>query len=259
MATVIYPSPVFGPVQSRRLGVSLGINLLPGDGKVCSFDCIYCECGLNAQHVAREPLPSRRAVREALELRLREMALRGKVPDALTFAGNGEPTGHPKFAEIVDDTLRLRDIYCPKARVCVLSNATFIFRDRVFEALKHVDCNILKLDTVSPAYIARVNRPARLLQPDALVSRMKEFGGHCMVQTLFMRGTDFDGRSVCNTGDEFVLPWVEAVKDIAPQKVMIYTVSRDTPCPTLQKATPTELDRIKDLLTACGLEASVSY
>ncbi|MBO7110207.1 MAG: radical SAM protein, partial [Prevotella sp.] len=159
MSTVIYPSPIFGPVHSRRLGLSLGINLLPADGKVCSFDCIYCECGFNEAHRPNLPMPTRQEVAEALEQRLQQMQAEGRMPDVLTFAGNGEPTCHPHFAEIIDDVIALRDKYCPEAKVSVLSNSTLIHRQQVHDALLRVDNNILKLDTVSPEYIQRVDHP----------------------------------------------------------------------------------------------------
>ena len=152
--TIIFPSPIFGPIHSRRLGVSLGINLLPDDGKVCSFDCIYCECGFNAEHRTKKLLPTREEVRTALEEKLKDMQANGPAPDVLTFAGNGEPTAHPHFPEIIDDTLALRDKYFPKAKVSVLSNSTFIDRPAVFDALNKIDNNILKLDTVDEEYMA---------------------------------------------------------------------------------------------------------
>ena len=152
--TIIFPSPIFGPIHSRRLGVSLGINLLPDDGKVCSFDCIYCECGFNAEHRTKKLLPTREEVRAALEEKLKDMQVNGPAPDVLTFAGNGEPTAHPHFPEIIEDTLALRNQYFPKAKVSVLSNSTFIDRPAVFEALNKVDNNILKLDTVDEEYMA---------------------------------------------------------------------------------------------------------
>lgn len=259
MATIIYPSPIFGPVHSRRLGVSLGINLLPGDGKLCSFDCLYCECGLRREHPAHLRYPTREEVREALEQRLTDMTLHGPTPDVLTFAGNGEPTMHPLFPEILDDVIALRNRYFPQAKVSVLSNATFITRQAVFDALLRVDNNILKLDTVDPAYIQRIDRPTGRYDLGTLVERMKAFGGRCDIQTMFMKGTDFDGQSVDNTSDAYVLPWLDVVRDIAPAKVMIYTIDRETPCPTLQKATPAELDRIAALVEAAGLPCSVSY
>ena len=157
--TVIYPSPIFGPVHSRRLGVSLGINLLPADGKVCTFDCIYCECGFNKDHRPSKALPTREEVREALETRLLDMRQNGPTPDVLTFAGNGEPTSHPHFPEIIEDTLALRDKYFPNAKVSVLTNSTFIHRPAVFNALNKIDNNILKLDTVNEEYIHLLDRP----------------------------------------------------------------------------------------------------
>ena len=159
MSTIIYPSPIFGPVHSRRLGISLGINLLPADGKVCSFDCIYCECGFNEDHRPSLPLPTREEVARKLEEKLQQMVADEQLPDVLTFAGNGEPTCHPHFAEIISDTIRLRDQYCPKAKVSVLSNSTMIHRQQVHDALMRVDNNILKLDTVDPAYINKVDHP----------------------------------------------------------------------------------------------------
>lgn len=259
MATIIYPSPIFGPVHSRRLGVSLGINLLPGDGKLCSFDCLYCECGLRCEHPSHLRYPTREEVREALEKRLIDMTQNGPSPDVLTFAGNGEPTMHPEFPEIMDDVIALRDKYFPLARVSVLSNATFITRPKVFDTLLRVDNNILKLDTVDNTYIQRIDRPAGAYDLDALIRTMKAFKGHCMIQTMFMKGTDFEGYSVDNTTDDYVLPWLDVVRDIAPSKVMIYTIDRETPCLTLKKATHEELDNIATRVEAAGLPCSVSY
>lgn len=256
--TVIYPSPIFGPVHSRRLGVSLGINLLPSDGKVCSFDCIYCECGFNADHRAKSPLPTREEVRIALENKLREMQAQGPTPDVLTFAGNGEPTAHPHFPEIIEDTLMLRDRYFPKAKVSVLSNSTFIHKPAVFDALNRVDNNILKLDTISDEYIHLIDRPTGKYSVKAIIEHLKAFKGNCIIQTMFMKGT-YQGKEVDNTTDEYVLPWLEAVKEIAPQQVMIYTIDRETPEHALLKASHAELDRILDLLSRLGITASASY
>ena len=258
MSTIIYPAPIFGPVHSRRLGVSLGINLMPADGKVCTFDCVYCECGFNADFRPRQRRPTREEVREALEARLQDMQANGPAPDVLTFAGNGEPTAHPHFSEIIDDTLALRDRYFPKAKVSVLSNSTMLFRPEVVEALKRIDNNILKLDTVDPEYIRRVDRPTGAYDVNEIISRMKAFEGQLIIQTMFMKGTH-DGLSVDNTTDRYVLPWLDAVRDIAPRQVMIYTIDRETPDQNLQKATPEELDRIAALVREAGMEGSVSF
>ena len=204
------------------------------------------------------PSVPREEVCRALESRLKDMAANGPAPDVLTFAGNGEPTLHPQFAEIVEDTRMLRDRYFPDARISVLSNATQVFRPEVFGALKKVDNNILKLDTVDADYIRLVDRPAGHYDVDALVGRLKEFKGKVIIQTMFMKGT-FEGRDVDNTSERFVRPWIETVKRIAPFEVMIYTIDRETPDHDLRKATHEELDGIADRLRKEGLLVSVSY
>lgn len=250
-----YPSPIFGPVHSRRLGISLGINLMPADGKVCTFDCIYCECGFNKDFRPTLPRPTREEVASALEAQLITMVGEGRLPDVLTFAGNGEPTAHPDFAAIIDDTIRLRDHYCPDAKVSVLSNATMLHRKEVFEALLKVDNNIQKLDTVDPQYINKVDRPtSKNYDVRKVIHHLKAFQGHVIIQTMFMKGEGVD-----NTGDEYVTPWMEALKDIRPQQVMVYTIDRNTPDHHLQKATREELDTIRDKVIACGIPCSASY
>ena len=258
MSTVIYSSPIFGPIHSRRLGISLGINLLPADGKVCSFDCIYCECGFNGDHRPTKPMPAREEVALHLEKKLQEMKADGQLPDVLTFAGNGEPTSHPHFAEIIDDTIRLRDQYCPKAKVCVLSNSTFIHRPQVHDALLRVDDNILKLDTVNPVYINKVDRPTGSYDVQTIIERMQAFHGHIIIQTMFMRGT-YNGESVDNTGEAFVAPWLDVVKAIKPQQVMVYTIDRETPAQGLEKASREQLDAIRDRVIAAGIPCTASY
>lgn len=263
MSTVIYPSPIFGPIHSRRLGISLGINLMPPDGKVCSFDCIYCECGLNRDHRPTLPRPTREQVSTALELQLQKMAAEGQLPDVLTFAGNGEPTAHPHFASIIDDTIRLRDRYCPEAKVSVLSNATMTGRLHIHDALMRVDNNIQKLDTIDPYYINKVNRPvSHAYDVRQVIEQLKRFQGHVIIQTMFMKGTaSIDGETfdVNNMGEAFVAPWLEAVKQIAPQQVMIYTIDRETPVSGLLKASPDELNSIRDRVIAAGIDCTASY
>lgn len=259
MSTIIYPSPIFGPVHSRRLGLSLGINLMPSDGKVCTFDCIYCECGFNRDHRPRLKRPTREEVRQALERQLQQMTAEGQVPDVLTFAGNGEPTAHPDFAEIIDDTIALRDKYCPAAKVSVLSNATLSMRPAVHAALMRVDNNIQKLDTVSADYIRRVDRPTGSYDVERVIAALCEFRGHVIIQTMFMKGLDEEGRSVDNTTEEYVGPWLKAVERIRPQSVMVYTIDRETPDHNLLKATHAELDAIADRVRELGIGASASY
>ena len=254
MSTIIYPSPIFGPVHSRRLGVSLGINLLPADGKFCTFDCIYCECGFNANHRPKLKMPTRQQVAEALEARLQLMQQEGPTPDVLTFAGNGEPTAHPDFPGIIDDTLRLRHRYFPQARVSVLSNATMITKPDVHAALMRVDNNIQKLDTVSLDYIRKVDRPTGHYDLDAIVEALCQFKGHVIIQTMFLHGP-----GVSNLADEYVLPWLQTIRKIAPAQVMIYTIDRETPDLTLAKATREELDAIALRVSESGIPCQASY
>ncbi len=258
MPTVIYPSPIFGPVHSRRLGISLGVNLLPSDGKFCTFDCIYCECGFNADHKPTRPLPTREEVKTALENQLEIMVNDKQLPDVITFAGNGEPTMHPDFLDIVKDTVALRNKHCPKAKVAVLSNSTKIHKQSVHDALMLVDDNILKLDTADLSYIKTINRPTGKYNLQEIIEDMKSFNGHIIIQTMFMKGT-FKGIDVDNTGDKYVLPWLNAVKEIKPQQVMIYTIDRETPDHDLKKASHPKLDRIVNLLKAEGFSATASY
>ncbi len=255
MSTIIYPSPIFGPVNSRRLGVSLGINLMPSDGKVCSFDCMYCECGFNADFRPKKKRPTREEVRDGLEKVLKERHDNNQPLDDITFAGNGEPTGHPDFKGIVEDTMELCKKYFPGVQVSVLSNATYIYKEEVREALMLVDNNILKLDTVDMDYIKKLDRPQ---QPNydvqEVIKYLKMFKGHVTIQTMFLRGDGLD-----NTGEHFVAPWLEAVKDIQPQQVMVYTIARETPDKLLEKAPKEVLDAIKERVEALGIKCTASY
>ena len=255
MSTIIYPSPIFGPVHSRRLGVSLGINLMPSDGKVCTFDCIYCECGLNKDFRPTLPRPTREETAQALEQKLKEMVAEGVLPDVLTFAGNGEPTAHPQFAGIIDDTIRLRDHYCPEAKVSVLSNATMTHKADVCQALLRVDNNIQKLDTVDMDYINKVDRPVSpAYDVQKIVEQLRAFNGKVIIQTMFMTGDGVD-----NTGEEYVQPWLKAVEYIQPEEVMIYTVDRETPTKGLKKASREQLDAIRDRVISAGIPCTASY
>lgn len=256
--TSLHNSPIFGPVHSRRLGVSLGINLLPGDGKRCSFDCIYCECGFNGERKTLSPLPTREEVADALARKLAEMESEGVRPDVFTFAGNGEPTLHPQFAEIIDDTIALRDKHFPEAKVSVLSNSTMIQKPSVFDALLKVDNNILKLDTVSQRYIDAVDRPAGSYCLADIIECMKRFGGRCIIQTMFMHGV-WEGADVSNVSADYVGPWLDVLEQIRPSEVMIYTIDRSTPAQHLAKATKEELDGIAEQVRMHGLKCQVSY
>lgn len=236
---------VFGPVHSRRLGVSLGMNLLPTDGKLCSFNCIYCECGLNENHRTCSKLPTRAEVKEALINKLSSMQAEGIAPDVITFAGNGEPTMHPEFAGIIDDTIETRNRFFPKAKIAVLSNSTMLHKEDVFQALNKIEDNILKLDSISDSRIAQLNAPnspaftfARLLE------QLCRFNGNLIIQTMFLKG-EVDGESVTNTTEHEISGWLEALKQIKPKQVMIYTIDRETPVKNLKKVTKDELEQCR--------------
>ena len=258
MSTVIYDSPVFGPIHSRRLGISLGINLLPKGGKVCSFDCIYCECGLNKERRTKNPLPTADEVVDGLKEKLQALRQEGIVPDVLTFAGNGEPTLHPHFPEIVDRVREVRDCLCPSAKMSILSNATQIRRPEIREALMHFDNNILKLDTVSPIYINNVDRPQGHYDVEEQIACLAMFQGKCIIQTMLMQG-EYEGHNLDNTTDEYVIPYLEALKRIKPRAVMLYTLDRETPVSGPQKAEPWAMEAIAERIRELGIETSVSY
>lgn len=255
--TALYNNIIFGPVQSRRLGLSLGVNLLPVESKLCSFDCIYCECGWNGDHVGPRRFNSREDVKEMLAETLNRMCNEGRLPDVITFAGNGEPTMHPDFEQIIDDTISLRDQLCHSAKVSVLSNATQIHREDVCRALRRVDNNILKLDSAFDATARLVNNPAANYSVAATVERMKQFSGQFTLQTMFLRG-EYQGQHIDNTTAEEVAAWLECVKHTAPRQVMVYSLDRDTPCKTLEKVSREDLVLIAKQVEALGIPCSVA-
>ena len=255
--TSLYDNIIFGPVRSRRLGLSLGVNLLPVESKLCNFDCIYCECGWNEDHPGRRRFNSREDVREMLAKTLRRMVDEGEVPDVITFAGNGEPTMHPDFEDIIADTIALRDQICPQAKVSVLSNATQIHREDVRRALLRVDNNILKLDSAFDATVQLINKPQGSYSVERTVELMKLFEGEMILQTMFLRG-EYLGQRVDNTTEKEVKAWLDIVEQIRPRQVMIYSLDRDTPCQTLEKVEKEELQKIAARLQERGFNCSVA-
>lgn len=250
MQTVLFHSTIFGPIHSRRLGVSLGINLLPNDGKTCTFDCLYCEAGFNAQGPGTTGLPSRQEVAEGLERKLSEMKAAGSPLDVITFSGNGEPTVHPEFAGIIDDTLRIRDMYYPEAKVSVLSNSTRIDRPEIFKALLKVDNNILKLDSALTETVRQIDRPTLPhLQTDTIIANLARFGRDCIIQTMMLRG-EYDGKPIDNTAPAEIDALIEAYRRIKPREVMIYSIDRTTPARQLVKVPREELEAIGSRITA---------
>lgn len=237
---MIREETVFGPIKSRRLGSSLGINLLPTKGKLCNFDCIYCECGWNDDGRDDRAIPTAAQVRSALEDKLCSCMLDGTAIDSITFSGDGEPTLNPEFPRIIDDTLALRDIYYPQAKVSVLSNATMVARPEIVEALKKVDNPILKIDAPTSELASRINRPYKGYDVDAVVEALNAFNGDFILQTMFLASDDFD-----SSAPEVLDGWMDIVRTLRPRQVMVYTIDRPTPQAGLRKFSA---DQIRSLV-----------
>ena len=253
---MLFPSIVYGPIRSRRLGVSLGVNLMPTDAKLCSFDCVYCECGWN-QPVLHPQLPTRQQVREALASNLSPLASSPQI-DVITFSGNGEPTMHPDFLGIIQDTCALRDQYCPNAKVSVLSNSTQLGRPDVLEALRICDNRILKLDSAVDSTMHLIDKPVnRQLTVRQIVEWLTAFKGDFTLQTCFLRG-EYQGQIIDNTTPQELQAWYDMVEYLHPKQVMIYVIDRATPLKTLEKIPAEKMELIAAPLREKGLDVIVS-
>lgn len=259
MATFLFDEIIFGPVISRRLGVSLGINLLPVDSKVCSFDCIYCECGWTpGRKKTGSHLPPARMVRQKLAEKLEHMKQSNQLPDVITFAGNGEPTLHPEFDRIIDDTIQLRNQFAPKARIAVLSNASMLKHNKVFNSLLKVDDNIQKLDSAREETVMLLDKPRGRFNLHEVVEQLCLFQGNVIVQTMFVRGVQEGSYFIDNTTDAEVDAWLDLIRKISPKQVMIYTIARDTPSDNLEKVSADDLEKIAVKVRAAGFDVQVS-
>lgn len=251
---MLFSSIIYGPIRSRRLGVSLGVNLMPTDAKLCTFDCVYCECGWN-QPVSHPQLPTREEVRESLHSQLSTL---NSPLDVITFSGNGEPTLHPEFLGIIQDTCALRDQYCPGAKISVLSNSTQLFREDVVEALRICDNRILKLDSAITSTMRLIDKPVNpSLTVEQIVERLSVFNGDFTLQTCFLTG-EYEGRIIDNTTPEELAAWYRAVDYLHPKQVMIYVIDRATPLKTLSKIPLDKMNEIAAPLREKGIEVIVS-
>lgn len=255
MPTFLFHDIIFGPVISRRLGVSLGVNLLPTASKFCNFNCIYCECGWTLNKKSPQ-FPSRELVNKLLVERLQERHSKREPIDVITFAGNGEPTIHPHFPEIIDDTIQARDQYFPEAKVVVLSNATMLHNTKVVEALKKVDQAALKLDSAIDTTMHLINGPQMPLSVAQIEERLRAFGHNFTLQTLFLRG-HFSGAVVDNTTSQELEAWLAVVERLRPHDVMIYTIDRETPASDLHKVPLEKLQSIAASVEALGIPTQV--
>ena len=250
---MLFDSIVYGPIRSRRLGVSLGVNLMPTNAKLCTFDCVYCECGWN-QPVSHPILPTREQVRQALAEKLVSIA---NTLDVITFSGNGEPTLHPDFLGIIQDTCALRDQYCPQAKISVLSNSTQLARPDVVEALRLCDNRILKLDSAIDATMQLIDKPVNpRLTVEQIVEWLSVFNGDFTLQTCFLRG-EYEGQVIDNTTPEELVAWYNIIDCLHPKQVMIYVIDRATPLKTLSKVPAHEMEAIAAPLRAKGIDVIV--
>lgn len=259
MTGFLFNELIFGPIHSRRLGVSLGINLLPTDNKYCNFNCIYCECGWTEKNTGKKIiLPNRTNYREKLERKLIELEGTDNEPNSITFAGNGEPTIHPKFAEIINDTIQARNKYAKKAVISILSNASMLHKKNVSDALKKVDQPILKLDSAINHTFNAINQVSEGITLDKIMEGLLSFNGKLIIQTLFLRG-NYNGKQIDNTTDIEVNAWIDALKKINPEHVMIYPIDRDTPAKDLEKVSEEELNAIVLKAEAAGIKTKLYY
>lgn len=257
MSGILFDEIVFGPLKSRRFGVSLGINLLPLDSKLCSFNCVYCECGLTDHAKGHKPqLYKKEQILESLEQRFIGLTGNHLTPDSITFAGNGEPTMHPEFGAVIDGVVSLRNQYFPMAKITVLSNATLLNRETVRAALRKADNNVLKLDAGTDTVFQLINRPLNKISLEEVVHRLVEFEGDLTIQTLFVRGNTTDG-FVDNTTEAEIVPWLEHLARIRPKLVMLYPIDRRAPYSSLEKISKDELTMYAQRVKEIGLKAEV--
>ncbi len=257
MSGFLFEQIIFGPIRSRRLGISLGVNLLPLSRKHCTFNCIYCECGWTLpQKQQRVTYPHPEEVRQEMEKKLQAMQSKNALLDAITFAGNGEPTIHPDFAAIIDDTIVLRDKYYPQASIAVLSNSTMIGKKEVAAALHKIEQNILKLDAGTQETFEKINNPRINITLDQVLEHLSQFKGQMIIQTLFLKGTT-EGKQVDNTTDQEVDAWLQHLVRLQPRLVMIYPIARATPDEGLEKIDPLKLDEIARKAEALGIATEV--
>ncbi|MEJ5263761.1 MAG: radical SAM protein [Bacteroidales bacterium] len=257
MSTFLFEGIVFGPVKSRRLGNSLGINLLPEGKKICNFNCIYCECGWNSEENNNLQWPSIEAISNQLTDKIQELIRQGTKVDSITFAGNGEPTMHPLFPEIIDMVIHIRNVLLPEAKIAVLSNATLIFKPNIQQALKKIELNILKLDSAIESTIRLLNQPTGYFNLRDTIEQLKTFGNQCIIQTMFVRGY-YNHQAFDNTTPEELQTWLRVIKEIDPAYVMIYTIARDTPAEQIYKVSAEELQKIAALVEKEGIKVSIS-
>lgn len=255
MATFLFDDIIFGPVKSRRLGNSLGINLLPENKKVCNFNCVYCECGWTKQ--TTEKLPKTEDILYRIKNDFFKLAEKNIEIDTITFAGNGEPTLHPDFDIIVDECILQRNKFFPNAKIAVLTNATLLHKKKVENALYKTDQPLLKLDSVVKETIETINKPVSGFDFKKYIKKIREFKGNTIIQSMFIR-YEKDGKTVDNSTEHEVELWLKEIEIINPKLVMIYSIARDTPDPNVKAVPKERLLEIGEKVNKLGIKTEVS-
>ncbi|MBQ8055824.1 MAG: radical SAM protein [Paludibacteraceae bacterium] len=257
MSSILWDKIVFGPIHSRRVGVSLGINIMPISGKVCSFDCIYCECGWNKDGKKNQHIPTLEEIENAIKNRFAELSKEGIIVNSISFTGNGEPTLHKNFPEIIDLTINYRNLYLKDSQISVFTNSTFLHKEEVRNALMKIDNPILKLDAGNNELITLINQPNKSYDIDEVTENMKLFNGNFIIQTLFLKGEN-NGKNIDNTNQENTNQWIKKVIEVHPREVMAYTLDRETPSNTLKIATYEEIEQITKPLVEAGIKVQIN-
>jgi wyosine [tRNA(Phe)-imidazoG37] synthetase (radical SAM superfamily) len=252
----LFSEIVFGPIKSRRLGSSLGINLLPTTIKYCTLNCVYCECGwTDADSVPEAGFYKPEVISHELEQKLIYLKNQQVHIDSITFSGNGEPTTHPDFCEIIDRTIAIRDKYIPDSNITVLSNSTMIGDEKIRKALMKIN-NLMKLDAGSEKVFEKINMPKVKISLFEIVENLKKFEGQLIIQSMFVKGI-IGGEYIDNTSEEEVQGWLKHIQEIKPKEIMIYSLDRRPPLLALEKIEAEELSVIADKCRMLGFNTQV--
>lgn len=233
-------SIIYGPVKSRRLVKSLGINLLPTNRKICSFNCNYCQYGLtqqvNGSETSMDLFPGLAEVINALTLGLEEHP----DVDFVTFSGNGEPTLHPNFAKIVDGVNNVvKTNILSNAKVALLTNGSTLVNKKTMEAISKIDRVYIKLDAPNEPLFRKINKPALSIDFNRMIESMKEVS-NLRLQTMLMEGV------VTNCDPKSLEDYYNLIAYLQPEEVHIYTIDRPTPVEGLLKVSPEKLNMIAE-------------
>ncbi len=253
---MLFNEIVVGPIHSRRLGCSLGVNVLPTQKKYCSFNCVYCECGWNEIDTRiKVPFNDRLVIKNELEKYCKNTDKKelAKI-DSITFSGNGEPTLHPEILQIVQDVISLRNIYIPQSKVTILTNSTQLSREDVSKALHLIDNPLLKIDAGTEKMYKLISQPVNCSFEEIKLNILN-FGPNCIIQTMLLRG-ELDGQTIDNLSEEEFSNYLDFIKKVNPKQVMFYSLDRIPPAKHLIKVDKAEMEKYADKLRALNIKTT---